>query len=119
MTMHLTEKRMKTFFGVLLAVFLLAEIPFTKAWLDEQGGFGQINEHFFQSLLHDPLYQVTAIDFTVTALLVFVWMVWDSRRRLHPWRVWLWFPAFMVSPSLGTLGYLLTRNEKLPASSES
>lgn len=104
-----TEKRYKSLLAGLLVGFILVEIPFVRAWLNEQGGVWGINAHFFHQLLHDPLYQVTAIDFTVLALLVYCWMVWDSRRRQHPKRAWYWLPVFLISPALGTLGYLLTR----------
>ena len=106
-----TEKQIKGFVALLLGVFVLSEIHFAKAWVDEQGGIAGANRDLWNNILHSPLYQVTAIDFAGLASLIFPWMIWDSRRRQHPWRPWLWLPVFLFSPSLGAFGYLLTRRD--------
>ncbi len=103
------EKRHKAVLSIFAALFVFIQIPFVYAWVVQQGGFWGMNAEFFSRLAHDPLYQVTAIDFTALTLLVFMWMIWDSLRRQHPWRAWLWLPVILISPTLGALGYLLTR----------
>jgi ABC-type Fe3+ transport system permease subunit len=104
-----TEKRNKRLVALLLAAFVLAEIPFSRAWVHEQGGIAGAYEDFWHHIFNSPVYQVTAIDLTGLATLTFLWMISDSRRRRHPWRAWLWLPVFLFSPSLGIFGYLLTR----------
>jgi len=107
--MSTAEKRFKSFVALLTGIFIVAMLPFARAWVDEQGGVAGANRDLWDHILHSPLYQVTAIDFAGLAVLIFLWMVWDSRRRQHPWRAWLWLPMFLFCPSLGTFGYLLTR----------
>ena len=104
-----TEKRYKTGLLLVLLCFGLLELPFSRDWWIQQGGFWGTHYHFWHQIMHDPLYQVTAIDFGTTGMLVLCWMVWDSWRRQHPIRVVWWVPVFLFCPTLGLLGYLLTR----------
>ncbi len=99
----------KSLLWLYTVVFILLEIPFSQAWLKEQGGILGTHFHFWHQTLHDPLYQVTLIDFGATAGLVYLWMIQDSVRQGHPRRCWYWLPLFLFSPSIGLLGYLLNR----------
>jgi hypothetical protein len=107
--MSRSEKRIKSFVAVLLGLFILTELYFSRIWLAQQGGLAGANRDFWHHVLNSPVYQVTAVDLTGLAALIFPWMVWDSRRRGHALRAWLWLPVFLFSQSLGIFGYLLTR----------
>jgi ABC-type Fe3+ transport system permease subunit len=119
--MSAREKRTKGFVALLLGIFVVAELPFARAWVNEQGGMAGASRDFLNHLANSPIYQATAIDLTGVATLLFIWMVLDARKRLHPWRAWLWLPLFLFSPSLGAFGYLLTRrgDEEAPEASRS
>ncbi len=102
-------KHPKFWIFLLFMVFCAVETPFSLVWVHQQGGLLGTHFNFWHQIFHDPLYQVTAIDFGATAVLVFAWMVQDSRRRHQIFLPWLWLPIFLYSPSLGLFGYLLTR----------
>lgn len=109
--MTATPHNNKTALWAFLLIFGLIELPFTRDWLWQQGGLAGLHFDFMEQLRFSPIYQVTFIDFAATALLVFIWMIGDSKRREDRKKAWFWLPAFLFSPTLGLIGYLLTRKD--------
>jgi hypothetical protein len=109
------EKRLKVLVAVGLVVFVVFDLPPFRAWVAERGGLAAANQDFWARVSHDHLYQETVIQLTGLATLIFVWMVADSRRRRHPWRAWLWLPVYLLAPTIGSCGYLLTRGDEAPS----
>jgi ABC-type Fe3+ transport system permease subunit len=107
--MSASEKRFKGLIALVLVIFVVVDyFPFM-AWVHEQGGLAGANQDFWNHMFHSHLYKVTVMDLTGLAWLVFVWMIWDSRRRRHPWRPLLWLPVYLIAPAIASFGYLLTR----------
>jgi hypothetical protein len=109
--MSANEKRLKGLIALATVIFVVVDLGPFRAWLHEQGGLAAANRDFWDHMFHSHMYQVTIMDLTGLAWLIFVWMLWDSRRRQHPWRAWLWLPVYLITPCLGIFGYLLTRRD--------
>ncbi len=114
--MSVKEKRFKYLMGLLLVVFLVVDYGPFMAWVHEKGGLAGVNQDFWDHMFHSHMYQVTVVDLTTLASFFFIWMIWDSRRRQHPWRALLWLPAYLLAPGIAMFGYLLTRRGLPPES---